>query len=189
MRRRSNRLGHNRGRHGNTLIEFTLVGIPLVFVLISIFEISRGMWVYNTLAHAVREGVRYAIVNGPNCRSSSNWCVQPTGSTNGSTTIGDVAIRIRTQGTGMDPNLLRLEMKWASNTQVSIIAPENTLAALTSNGTLFPPSTSVMRIDDVWITGKYPFRSALAMFWPGAAPVRFQPVIWMSADSRDKIQF
>ena len=28
---------------GQSLVEFTLVGIPIVFVLISIFEISRGM--------------------------------------------------------------------------------------------------------------------------------------------------
>ena len=34
---------------GQSLVEFTLVGIPLIFVLISVFEISRGMWMYHTL--------------------------------------------------------------------------------------------------------------------------------------------
>ena len=40
----------NRER-GTTLLEFTLVGIPLIFLLISTVEISRGMWQYHTLAH------------------------------------------------------------------------------------------------------------------------------------------
>jgi len=181
------RVRHSR-RRGNTMVEFTLVGIPLLFVLISIFEISRGMWIYSTLAHAVREGVRYAMVNGPTCASGLNACVRPNGST-GIATVGDVANRIRAQGTGLDQNLLRVEMKLGSGATVNVIAPENTLASLAVDGTLFPPPTSVPSQDDVWVTAKYPFRSALAMFWPGAASTRFQPVIWMSADSRDKIQF
>ena len=49
---------------GSSMVEFALVGIPLIFILISIFEISRGMWMYETVAHAVREGARYAAVHG-----------------------------------------------------------------------------------------------------------------------------
>src|SRR5215471_18790761 len=56
----------NRQRGGSSLIEFTLVGIPIIFVLISTFEMSRGMWLYHTLAYAAREGTRYAIVHGVN---------------------------------------------------------------------------------------------------------------------------
>jgi hypothetical protein len=29
---------------GNALIEFTLVGIPMMFVVISIFQVALGMW-------------------------------------------------------------------------------------------------------------------------------------------------
>ena len=49
-------MNRSRGRTGSTLIEFTLVGIPLIFVLISTFEMARGMWNYQTLAYAVRAG-------------------------------------------------------------------------------------------------------------------------------------
>src|SRR5690242_13216787 len=52
------------GCSGQSLVEFTFVGIPMIFVLIGTFEISRGMWMYHTLAHAVRDGVRYASVHG-----------------------------------------------------------------------------------------------------------------------------
>src|SRR5690348_3325838 len=54
-------------RRGATTIEMTLVGIPLIFVLISVFELSRGMWMYNTAATAAREGLRFASVHGVNC--------------------------------------------------------------------------------------------------------------------------
>ena len=56
-----------QGQRGATTIEMTLVGIPIMFLLISTFEISRGMWMYNTEATAVREGVRFASVHGVNC--------------------------------------------------------------------------------------------------------------------------
>ena len=61
--------GENADRttlRGNATIEFTLVGIPLVFVLISTIEMARGMWIYHTLAYAVKEGTRYAVARGQN---------------------------------------------------------------------------------------------------------------------------
>ena len=32
------------------------------------------MWVYDTLSHAVKQGVRYAIVHGENCTKNGNNC-------------------------------------------------------------------------------------------------------------------
>src|SRR5882762_5274489 len=52
---------------GSNILEFTLVGIPLVFILISTFEMARGMWNYHVMAYAVKEGTRYASVHGNNC--------------------------------------------------------------------------------------------------------------------------
>jgi len=174
-------------RKGQTVIEFTLVGIPLIFVLISIFEISRGMWVYETLAHTVREANRFAIVHGRNCHPSV------TNIHNCTQTVGSIATRLRQQGTGLDPNLLQLTFRVINQADPNLnnasTAVTGTLASLSGNTTLFPPITAFYYMDDISITGKYPFRSALAMFWPGAAPVRFSPVIWMSADARELIQF
>ena len=47
-------------RKGVAMIEFTFVGIPMIFVLVSSFEMARGMWIYHTMAYAVKEGARYA---------------------------------------------------------------------------------------------------------------------------------
>jgi Flp pilus assembly protein TadG len=87
-------------QRGSAVIEFTLVGIPMIFVLISVFEISRGMWNYHTLAYAVKEGTRYAIVHGSDCSSDpQNTC---------GVTLGQVAQRIQDAGIGLDPSQLQL---------------------------------------------------------------------------------
>ena len=80
---------------GNTLIEFTLVGIPLVFLLVSVFEMSRGMWLYHTLATAVREGTRLAVVHGGDCNLYPNSCA---------VTVRTVANRIRDAAVGLPPS-------------------------------------------------------------------------------------
>jgi Flp pilus assembly protein TadG len=74
---------------GSTLLEFVLVGIPLVFLLISTVEISRGMWHYHTLAHAVRRATRFAMVKGQGCTVGANTCV---------VTIARIAQEIRRPG-------------------------------------------------------------------------------------------
>ena len=61
-----------RGVRGSTMVEFTLVGFPIIFILISIFEMARGMWNYHTLEEAVEEGTRYEAVRGSDLQAQSN---------------------------------------------------------------------------------------------------------------------
>jgi len=49
---------------GQTLVEFSLVGVLSMILLLSIVEISRMALVYTTVANAARAGARYAIVHG-----------------------------------------------------------------------------------------------------------------------------
>ena len=89
------RQSHARSR-GQALVEFTFVGIPMIFVLVSVFEISRGMWNYHTLAHAAKSGVRYAIVHGKNCGApTANSCLK---------TVAQITQVIRDAGVGLDLN-------------------------------------------------------------------------------------
>lgn len=53
-----------RGERGSAQVEFALVSILLMMQLIGIMELGRAVWMYGTLAHAAREGARYAIVRG-----------------------------------------------------------------------------------------------------------------------------
>jgi Flp pilus assembly protein TadG len=53
-------------RRGQSMIEFSLVFILFITMMGGLFEFSRALWVYNTLAHATRQGARFAMVHGAN---------------------------------------------------------------------------------------------------------------------------
>lgn len=53
-----------RRQDGQALVEFSLVGIVFFLLIFSLVDVSRGVWNYNTLSQATREGARYAIVHG-----------------------------------------------------------------------------------------------------------------------------
>jgi len=175
-----------RARRGNAVIEFTLVGIPIIFVLISIFELARGIWIYHTLAHAIKEGTRYAVVHGNNCVAAPNTCAA---------TIQMIAARIRDAGVGLEPGQLRLTFISSTRT-----IAENTLTAYLANTQCWPIHATCAcgpaACDaggsagmDLTITGTYPFQSAIVMFWPGAGGgINFGTYV-LPAASTDRIQF
>ena len=61
---------HRRSRRraaserGSTLVEFALVFLLFVVLVVATMELGRGVWLYVTVAHAARQGVRYAQVRG-----------------------------------------------------------------------------------------------------------------------------
>jgi Flp pilus assembly protein TadG len=171
-----------RRRRGNATIEFTLVGIPIVFVLISTIEMARGMWIYHTLAYAVKEGTRYAVARGQN---------NPT-------VYQSVCNAITHAGTGLLPEALTL-------TFTSLSGTTGPFAANTCPSAPWPPG-GTGTIDNqpgqtISITGFYPFASAISMFWPGAgkgmtftpappqAACSNQPGFCLPASSQDVMQF
>jgi hypothetical protein len=57
-------MSRRRGSSGQALVEFALI-IPIFLVLLlGIFDFGRVVWASNSLAHAAREGARFAIVHG-----------------------------------------------------------------------------------------------------------------------------
>ena len=64
--------------HGQTLVEFALV-VPLMLLLfMGIFDLGFGVYAYNTVANAAREGVRTAIVNQTPADIASRAAAQAT---------------------------------------------------------------------------------------------------------------
>lgn len=175
-----------RSEAGNTVLEFTLVGIPLMFVLISIFELARGMWIYHTLAHAIKESTRFSAVHGQNCAISPNACA---------VTVRQVATRIRDTGVGLIPN--EFQNITLNSTSRTVTCPKlnDCLIAGALGDTYWPTSTPGTAPDpgsatglDIWIYGEYPFRSAIALVWPGAGSINF-PMFVLPAYSRERIYF
>lgn len=164
------------------MLEFTFVGIPLIFVLISVEEMARGMWVYHTLAYAVKEGTRYTIVHGQN---------------NPTATLKKVCDVILNAGPGLIPNQLTL-------TFTSLGGSFGPMPASNCTGidTPWPPGNLTGTILDnqpgqvISITATYPFISAISMFWPGSRGINFQNftcngagTFCLPAGSQDTMQF
>jgi Flp pilus assembly protein TadG len=146
--------GRRKSCTGNAMVEFTLVAIPLIFVVISIVELSRGMWIYTTLAHAVKTGARYAAVHGNGCVSASSSCAA---------TIANVAQTIADDSMGL-AGQMTVVMQTPHSSQTC-----NPISSCTANAGAWPPSGDNDVGTILTISGSYNFTSALAMFWPGAA--------------------
>ena len=173
-----------KSQRGSSLLEFTLVGIGIMFVLISVFEISRAMWVYNTLAHAAKQAVRFAIVHGSNCDGA---CTK---------TVAQIADEIALNGVGLETDQLQVRMATgcggapdSSNKGCSETPSYATLDSLRQINTRWPPEGNNAMFSNIEIELRYPFRSALAMFWPGAGPGTVYGTITLGALAREMIQY
>lgn len=164
---------------GSSLVEFTLVGIGLVFVLISIFEMARGMWIYHTLAHASKEATRFLIVHGKECqkRTTCRDLSSPA----------ELAARIGYHGVGLMPDQLDVQVT-ISSTGAAVIPGGGGYAKLNTLTDTAPWSSSAEVGQQVQVALRYPFRSALAMLWPGGGKVNFT-LTTLGAFSWDTIQF
>jgi Flp pilus assembly protein TadG len=161
-------------QQGSTLLEMTLVGIPLIFILISTFDVALGMWGYDTLAYSVRETTRYATVHGQDCTTSPNSC---------GVTVGTLAHYLSNAAIGVPSGTVNVS--FVSLKDSITCSP---LSSCFSNNNTFPSSNANGTGDPITVTATYPFKSAIAMFWPGSAPVQFGTVTFY-ATSTDNIQF
>ncbi len=164
-------------RRGNALVEFTLVGVPLIFILISTVEVARGMWQYHTLAYAVKAGARYAVVHGQDCTIAPNSCT---------VSISQIATVIRNAGVGMPAESLTMTFTpWTG--AATTCALNDCIATYTSG--YWPPAGANAPGRNVRISATYPFRSIITMFWPGAGQASAMGVFTLSAAARESIQF
>ncbi len=160
-------------RRGNAAIEFTLVGIPVLFGLISIFELSRGMWEYHTLAHAIKEGARFAVVHGQGCDEAPECRV----------TVGEIAQRIRDRGVGLIPSRLQLEFIPKKGDTITC-----TLDACLARTEIWPPAGVDMAGSHLTVRGVYQVRSIILMLTPAGRSGGFLD-LRLPASSTEMIQY
>ena len=156
---------------GSAVIEMALVFIPLMFSIFSLFELTRAMWTYHTLASSVKKAVRVAIVHGARCAEASNDCP---------VTIGGLIQTIQQSGVGIDISLLQLTFTSTSDTVTC-----NPASTCSTNDTQWPPSSGNAVGQSITINGKYGFNSVLKALWPGQAT----GTINLAAKSTEVIQF
>jgi TadE-like protein len=61
--RRSNVDGRPSHGRGQALVEFALILPVFLLIVVSLFDLGRAVFAFNTLTNAAREGARLAIVN------------------------------------------------------------------------------------------------------------------------------
>jgi Flp pilus assembly protein TadG len=165
-----------RGRRqaGATVLEFVLVGIAMIFMLICLFEISRGLWAYHTISYAVREGTRYAAMHGKDCASPNSCTV----------TIGNIVTYMKNAGGGFDPSNTTLTF-----TPQSGSATSDTITNLATSTVKFPPSNAYAQGNTVQISSKYKFKTVLAMLWFGGPAINDSGTFYLTSSSTELIQF
>jgi hypothetical protein len=141
----------NHRRRGSLLIEFTLCAIPLVFVLISIVQLSMTMWNYHTLAEAVNYSTRYASSHGAGCAGQS--C---------GTTVGGIATSIASRAIGIPTDGMNVTLTSNASTVTC-----NPLSSCTSNSAAWPSVTGNSAGTDVTITASYAVHLPIPMVAPG----------------------
>ena len=140
-----------REESGQSLIEFALMFTSFMFLMAGIFDFSRGIFYYNSLAEAARAGVRYAIVHGENGSPSAGPCTSGAscscadGSAPNATAIR-TAVLSRT--TAMDPGTVTTTCGW----------PDQNSAGTYLNGINYRISVTVA----------YTYQPILTAFIPGA---------------------
>jgi Flp pilus assembly protein TadG len=143
---------------GAAMIEFVLVGIPLLFLVISIEEMARGMWQYHTLQFAVKMANAYASVHGATCGTSPNSCT---------VNVSNVVTVFTNYAIGIPMSEVQVTLTSENNSYTC--NPVNTCSTTTAWSKQWPPSLNSDNTVGNWIKFRadYTFSSALSMFWPG----------------------
>jgi len=154
-----------KNTRGNALLEFTLVGIVLLFVCISTVQMAVGMWNYHTLQYAAKAAAAYASVHGISCSTKPNSC---------SVGMSDVVTVFQNAAVGVPMSKVVLTLTTTSGAAATC----NPVSSCSSNaawGATWPPSANQDNAvgKDIYIRADYTFNSALAMFIPGKGSVAF----------------
>jgi Flp pilus assembly protein TadG len=101
--------GRRLRERGQSLVEFSVVGVIFFIVVFGLIDVGRAVWNYNTLAQATREGSRYAIVHGAHSSDPSG-----PGSTHFTAPNTDemVTAEVQQYAGGLDESDLTVEAGW-----------------------------------------------------------------------------
>jgi Flp pilus assembly protein TadG len=139
-------------RGGNALIEFSLLGVPLMFVTISVVSISIDMWEFHNLAFATDATARYISMHGATCSANSNSCT---------ITVGNVANYFETVGMALMHSTAVLYLTDGSGTTTC-----NPVSTCTSSSTQFPNASYNSVGSDIKVKATYVLKSPFPMYWP-----------------------
>ncbi len=130
------------------MLEFTLAGIPLIFVWISVVQMAIGSWRYQTLQYATEAANAYISAHGSNCSKMTNNC---------SIQIKHAASIFRQAAIGIPDQSVSLTFRAFKSDHVSVspTAVTCTLASCLTNTTSWPPAGFDDPGSDIEISASY----------------------------------
>ena len=143
----------NHSRRGSTLLEFSLVGIPQLFIVISVISAGINMWQFSSLAYASESTARYISVHGNTCSINGNSCL---------ITIGNAASYFKSEAPALDVSKVIVKFTDGSGTTTTC----NPLSTCTSSNTTFPNTTYNGVGQDVTVKATYQLVNPIILFWP-----------------------
>jgi hypothetical protein len=114
----------DQDQRGTTAVQFALVSVPFFLIIFAIFDLGLGIWTYNNLAEATREGTRYAIVRGDGAEDMNGNPIEVGPLFTSSPEIvgdctsppaGSVAEVVCKYAFSLDPSRLSVEVNWENN--------------------------------------------------------------------------
>ena len=170
-----NNASRNKAKRGGfAVIEFTLVGIPVIFLTISIIEASIAMWQYHSMMYANEIAARYASMHGHGCTQNGNTCT---------ITVGTVAHIIANQAPSL--NTANLDVTLYTNSGSTACNP---ITSCYNSSTQFPSNTDNQVGYDVRFVATYPIYNPLPLLWPGAGHTAGS-VFTLGSTTRQRIVF
>jgi hypothetical protein len=138
---------------GSAIVEFTMTGVPLIFIWISIVQMSLGMWNYHTMQYATKLAGEYVQVHG----GTDGYCKSNT------CQVQNVATVLATAAVGLQPSLLNVSFYTISSSDhlTQTLVASCLLSACESNTTNFPNEASN---SEFAIKMEYQFNNALVMY-------------------------
>jgi len=161
-------------RRGSTLIEFSLMAMPTLFMSITIVECSIGMWEFSSMSNALAVAARYAASHGATCSQNGNSCA---------VTLGNVANVIANTAPALNPAKLNVTLTTASGATTC-----NPLSSCQTSTATFPSGTDGAVGNDITISATYKITNPLPMYWPPREDSDVSSHT-LGAISRQRIQF
>jgi hypothetical protein len=164
-------------RSGQALVEFAIVGIPAVFLSLTLFWLPVALWRYHTLAEVAQVTARYVTAHGYDCTQNGNTC---------SITLGNIASYVESQAVGLSKSSLNVKLTAASGDTTC-----NPVSSCDSSSTVYPSGSSDgAQGADIIVTVTYAVTNPIYLYWPGAGTIAPSSTTYtFSGKSRQRITF
>jgi Flp pilus assembly protein TadG len=160
-------------QRGSALLEFSILGIPMMFITISAISVSIDMWQFQSLSYATEQTARYISMHGLSCAQNGNTCT---------ISVGNAATYFEGQAIALNSG--SVNVSFTDSSGATACNPINTCE---STATQFPATGHNSVGSDITVSATYTIRNPIAMFWaPNADAAKDYTV---GAQSRQQILF